>query len=67
MTVAASPVLGRPLWFELMTSDPKAAETSTRRSWAGTRPRSKSRREPYTMFQRSGEVPVGGVLDTPEG
>ena len=26
MTVAASSVLGRPLWYELMTSDPKAAE-----------------------------------------
>ena len=23
--------------------------------------------QPYTMFQRSGEVPVGGVLATPEG
>ena len=27
MTVATSTLLGRPLWSELMTSDPKAAET----------------------------------------
>ena len=26
MTTSASPVLGRPVWFELMTTDTKAAE-----------------------------------------
>jgi predicted enzyme related to lactoylglutathione lyase len=27
MTVTVSPVLGRPLWYELMTTDMKAAES----------------------------------------
>ena len=67
MTVAASSVLGRPLWYELMTSDPKAAETfyKTVVGWSST-PFEQSP-EPYTMFQRSGDVPVGGLLKTPEG
>ena len=56
MTVAASSVLGRPLWYELMTSDPKAAETfyKTVVGWSSAPfPQSP---EPYTVFQRSGEV-----------
>ena len=27
MTTAVSPLLGRPVWYELMTTDPAAAET----------------------------------------
>ena len=67
MTVSASSLLGRPLWFELMTSDPKAAESfyKTVVGWSST-PFEQSP-EPYTLFQRSGEVPVAGVLKTPEG
>ena len=67
MTVAASSVLGRPLWYELMTSDPKAAETFYRTvvGW-GSAPFPQSP-EPYTIFQRSGEVPVAGLMKTPEG
>ena len=67
MTVAASSVLGRPLWYELMTSDPKAAETfyKTVVGWSSAPfPQSP---EPYTIFQRSGEVPVAGLMKTPEG
>ena len=67
MTVAAPSVLGRPLWYELMTSDPKAAETfyKTVVGWSSAPfPQSP---EPYTIFQRSGEVPVAGLMKTPEG
>jgi predicted enzyme related to lactoylglutathione lyase len=67
MTVSASSVLGRPLWFELMTSDAKAAEAFYKNvvGWS-SRP-FKGSPQPYTMFQRSGEVPVAGLMTTPEG
>jgi predicted enzyme related to lactoylglutathione lyase len=66
MTVAVSTLLGRPLWYELMTTDMKAAETFYRTviGW-GSAPFEGSP-QPYTMFTRSGEVPVGGVMTTPE-
>jgi predicted enzyme related to lactoylglutathione lyase len=62
-----SPLLGRLLWYELLTSDLKAAEkfytdvigwTSTPFDGAG---------HPYIMFSRAGGVPVGGVMNIPEG
>ena len=67
MTVAVSPVLGRPLWFELMTSDPNAATDFYKKVVGWSSAPFKESPQPYTMFQRSGEVPVGGVLATPEG
>jgi predicted enzyme related to lactoylglutathione lyase len=60
MTVAASSVLGRPLWYELMTSDPKAAEDFYSKvvGWSAVPfPQSP---QPYTVFQRPGDVPVAG-------
>ena len=60
MSAAASSVLGRPLWYELMTSDPKAAETFYGKvvGWsAAPFPESP---QPYWVFLRSGDVP-GGV------
>ena len=67
MTVAASPVLGRPLWFELMTSDSNAAEDFYKKVVGWSSAPFKESPQPYTMFQRSGEVPVAGVMTTPEG
>lgn len=67
MTVAASSVLGRPLWFELMTSDKDAAEAFYKTVVGWTTTPFEASPEPYSMFQRSGEIPVGGVLKTPEG
>jgi predicted enzyme related to lactoylglutathione lyase len=67
MTAAASSVLGRPLWFELMTSDKEAAEGFYRAVVGWTTTPFKESPQPYAMFQRDGAIPVGGVLKTPEG
>jgi predicted enzyme related to lactoylglutathione lyase len=68
MSVAASSaVLGRPLWYELMTSDPQAAESFYRKvvGWSAVPfPQSP---QPYTVFQRPGDVPVAGLMKTPDG
>ena len=67
MTVATSTLLGRPLWFELMTTDMNAAEKFYKAVVGWTSAPFKESPQPYTMFSRSGEIPVGGVLTTPEG
>ena len=67
MTAAPSPILGRPVWFELMTTDTKAAEAfyDTVVGWTsapfGGSP------NPYTQFKRDGGVPVAGLMQTPDG
>jgi predicted enzyme related to lactoylglutathione lyase len=65
MTVATSTLLGRPLWYELMTTDMKAADAFYRNvvGWASA-PFDGSP-QPYIMFSRSGGIPVAGVLTTP--
>ena len=65
MTVAASTLLGRPLWYELMTTDMKAAQAfyGTVVGWA-TAPFDASP-QPYATFNRSGNVPVAGVMNKP--
>jgi predicted enzyme related to lactoylglutathione lyase len=67
MTVEVSTLLGRPLWFELMTSDSKAAEKFYKNVVGWTSAPFEQSPQPYTMFNRSGDIPVGGVLKTPEG
>jgi uncharacterized protein len=67
MTAAASSVLGRPLWFELMTSDKAAAEGFYKAVVGWTTTPFKESPQPYSMFQRNGGISVGGVLKTPEG
>ena len=65
MPVATSTLLGRPLWYELMTTDMKAAESfyETVVGWR-TSP-SEGSGQPYTMFNRGGDVSVGGVMARP--
>src|SRR4030095_11451442 len=65
MAVATSTLLGRPVWYELMTSDMKAAEAfyKTVVGWK-TEP-FEGAGQPYTAFNRSGDVAVGGVLTKP--
>lgn len=67
MTVATSTLLGRPLWYELTTSDMKAAEAfyTTVVGWK-TSP-SEGAGQPYSMFTRGGDVAIGGVITTPSG
>jgi predicted enzyme related to lactoylglutathione lyase len=67
MAVAVSTLLGRPLWYELMTTDMKAAEAFYRKVVGWTPAPFEGSPQPYTMFQRSGEVPVAGLMTTPEG
>jgi predicted enzyme related to lactoylglutathione lyase len=66
MTTATSTLLGRPLWYELMTTDKPAAEKfySAVVGWS-TAPFEGSP-QPYTMFTRAGNQPVGGVLKQPD-
>jgi predicted enzyme related to lactoylglutathione lyase len=66
MTVAQSTVLGRPLWYELMTTDMKAAEAFYREvvGW-GSSP-FQATPQPYTMFARPDGRPVAGVMTKPD-
>jgi uncharacterized protein len=66
MTVEVSTLLGRPLWYELMTSDMQAAEQFYKNVVGWTSAPFDQAPLPYTMFLRSGDVPVGGVLKTPQ-
>jgi predicted enzyme related to lactoylglutathione lyase len=65
MTVAST-VLGRPLWYELMTSDMKGAEAFYKAVVGWTTAPFDGAPQPYTMFNRSEESAVAGVMTTPE-
>ena len=65
MTVATTTLLGRPLWYELMTTDMKAAEAFYRTVLGWTASPFAGAGQPYTMFNRGGDVSVGGVMTTP--
>src|SRR3569832_74990 len=73
MAVATSTLLGRPIWYELMTTDMKAAEAFyktvvgwTAEPFAGTG-------HPYTALNRSdkneksGKAGIGGIMERPAG
>lgn len=62
---AASTLLGRPLWYELMTTDMKAAETFYRTVVGWTSAPFAASPQPYVMFNRSGDVPVAGLMTLP--
>ena len=65
MAVATSTLLGRPVWYELMTTDKKAAEAfySAVVGWK-TKP-FEGASQPYTTFNRSGDTGVAGVMTKP--
>ena len=67
MTITVSSVLGRPLWYELMTTDPKAAEAFYKKVVGWSSAPFEQSPQPYTMFQRSREIPVAGLMATPKG
>jgi uncharacterized protein len=67
MTVATSTLLGRPLWYELMTTDTKAAEAFYKTVIGWTSAPFEESPQPYTIFNRSGTVPVAGVMARPHG
>jgi predicted enzyme related to lactoylglutathione lyase len=60
-------MLGRPIWYELLTTDMKAAEAFYTNvvGWStGPVPGSP---QPYTTWQRADGVSVGGVMNIPQG
>jgi predicted enzyme related to lactoylglutathione lyase len=67
MTTTATTVLGRPLWYELMTTDTKAAEQFYRKVVGWTSAPFEGSPQPYTTFNRSGDVPVAGLMKRPDG
>ena len=67
MTTAPSQVLGRPVWFELMTTDTKAAEAFYDKVVGWTSEPFDASPNPYTQFKRSGRVAVAGLMQRPDG
>jgi predicted enzyme related to lactoylglutathione lyase len=67
MTTAASTLLGRPVWYELMTSDTNAAEAFYTNVIGWTAAPFADAPNPYTIFKRRGEVGVAGLMKKPEG
>ena len=66
MAVATSTMLGRPVWYELMTSDMTAAEAFYRTVVGWKTSPFEGAAQPYTMFNRSADVPVAGVMTKPD-
>jgi len=60
-------LLGRPVWYELLTTDTRAAETFYRNVVGWTSAPFEGSPGPYTVFKRSGEVQVAGLMKRPEG
>jgi predicted enzyme related to lactoylglutathione lyase len=67
MTTTASRVLGRPVWYELMTTDIGAAEKFYRNVVGWTSAPFEGSPDPYTVFNRSGKVGVAGLMKRPDG
>jgi predicted enzyme related to lactoylglutathione lyase len=67
MGAIVSTLLGRPVWYELMTTDTGAAETFYRNVVGWTSAPFEGSPDPYTVFKRSAQVPVAGLLKVPEG
>jgi uncharacterized protein len=65
MTATVSTILGRPVWYELMTTNPAAAETFYKKVVGWTAAPFPESPNPYTVFKRSGDVGVAGLMQTP--
>ena len=61
--MSADSVLGRPLWYELMTTDMAAAEKFYKPVVGWTTTPFDGAGMPYSMWTRSDGVPVGGRDD----
>jgi uncharacterized protein len=71
VTSASSPVqaqiLGRHVWSELMTTDPKAAEAFYRNVVGWTAAPFGESPQPYVQFKRRNGAGVAGLMERPEG
>jgi uncharacterized protein len=65
MTTVAT--LGRPTWYELLTTDPQAAKTFYTKVVGWTTAPFEGSPQPYDMWMRAGNVPIGGVMAIPPG
>ena len=65
MTTAVSPSLGRPVWYELMTTDTAAAEKFYKAVVGWTAAPFQGSPDSYTVFSRSGQVQVAGLMKRP--
>jgi len=65
MAVATSTLLGRPVWYELMTTDMKGAEAFYKTVVGWKTAPFEGAGQPYTIFNRTGDVGVGGVMTKP--
>ena len=66
MTATTSTLLGRPLWYELMTTDMKAAEAFYTKVVGWTTAPFEGSPQPYSMFMRDGSAPIGGLMTKPD-
>jgi predicted enzyme related to lactoylglutathione lyase len=66
MTTAASTLLGRPVWYELMTTDTAAAEAFYTNVIGWTAAPFPGSPDPYTIFRRRGDVGVAGLMKKPD-
>jgi predicted enzyme related to lactoylglutathione lyase len=60
-------VTGLPVWYELLTTDMKAAGVFYAKVVGWTTKSVEHAPQPYDFFERSGAVGVGGVMDIPQG
>src|SRR5262245_42084750 len=65
MAVATETLLGRPVWYELMTTDMKAAEAFYRDVVGWKTAPFDGVGQPYTSFKRGGDVSAAGVMARP--
>jgi uncharacterized protein len=65
MTATVSTLLGRPVWYELMTSDPKAAEAFYKDVVGWTSAPFEGSPRPYTVFKRRSGAGVAGLMPQP--
>ena len=63
----ADPLLGRVLWYELMTTDMKAAGEFYAKIVGWKVSPFEGSPEPYDVLMRGGDVGIGGVMTIPEG
>jgi predicted enzyme related to lactoylglutathione lyase len=67
MTTTVSHLLGRPVWYELMTTDTAAAEKFYKNVLGWTSAPFEGSPNSYTVFKRTGQVQVAGLMPKPEG
>ena len=65
VATATSTLLGRPVWYELMTTDMKAAESFYKAVVGWTTEPFAGAGQPYTALNRNGKIGIGGILNRP--